>query len=81
MKLASLARRLEGREYLEDRFTAGDLMMASVLRIPAHTDLVTADPVLGPYLERCTARPAFRRALDAQLADFTGEPPPQFAAA
>jgi glutathione S-transferase len=81
VKLASLARRLEGRDYLEDRFTAGDLMMASVLRIAGHTDVVRADPVLGPYLERCTARPAFRRALDAQLADFTAEPPPQFATA
>lgn len=81
MKLASLARRLEGREYLEDRFTAGDLMMASVLRIAGHTDMVTSDPVLGPYLERCTARPAFKKALADQLADFTDEAPAQFAAA
>lgn len=81
LKLASLARRLKGRDYLEDGFTAGDLMMATVLRIPENTDLVTGDPVLGPYLERCTARPAFRRALAAQLADFTAEAPPQFATA
>ena len=45
-------------------------MMATVLRILGHTDLVTADARLGPYLARCTARPAFRRALDAQLGDF-----------
>lgn len=81
LKLASLARRLKGRDYLEDGFTAGDLMMATVLRIPENTDLVTGDPVLGPYLERCTARPAFKRALDAQFADFTAEAPPQFATA
>jgi hypothetical protein len=30
--------------------------------------------VLGPYLKRCEARPAFQRALAAQLADFTGQP-------
>ena len=45
-------------------------MMATVLRIVGHTDLVTGDPRLGPYLARCTSRPAFQRALDAQLKDF-----------
>ena len=70
MKLASLARRLAGREWLEDRFTAGDLMMVTVLRNLRHTDIVTADPVLGPYVARGEARPAFQRALDAQLATF-----------
>jgi glutathione S-transferase len=73
MKLASLAKRLQGREYLEDRFTAGDLMMVTVLRNLRHTDIVTADPVLGPYVARCEARPAFQRALAAQLAAFEPE--------
>src|SRR5690606_20091634 len=41
MKLASLARRLAGREWLEDRFTAGDLMMVTVLRNLRHTDIVS----------------------------------------
>lgn len=70
MKLQSLARRLAGRDYLEDRFTVGDLMMTSVLRILNHTDVISADPVLGPYVARCEARPAFQRALAAHLADF-----------
>ncbi len=48
-------------------------MMATVLRIPAHTDLVSSDPRLGPYLQRCTNRPAFKTALDAQLNDFRRE--------
>jgi glutathione S-transferase len=74
-RLGDLAERLKGREWLEDRFSAGDLMMADALRMLDHTDLVKADPVLGPYLERCLARPAFKRAVDAQLANFTGEPP------
>jgi glutathione S-transferase len=43
-------------------------MMASVLRIiPA---LTNTQPKLTAYVERCTSRPAFKRALDAQLGDF-----------
>ncbi len=74
-RLAPLAARLDGREWLEGRFTAGDLMMATVLRNLRQTDLVTADPVLGPYLARCEARPAFQRALEAQLAPFRENEP------
>jgi glutathione S-transferase len=75
MKLASLARRLDGREWLEDRFTAADLMMVTVLRNLRHTDIVSADPVLGPYVARGEARPAFQRALAAQLATFREHAP------
>lgn len=75
MKLASLAKRLDGQEWLEDRFTAGDLMMISVLRNLRHTDIVTSDPVLGPYVARGEARPAFQRALQAQLATFKENEP------
>jgi glutathione S-transferase len=78
MKLASLARRLSGREWLEDRFTAGDLMMIAVLQGLRHTDIVTADPVLGAYVARGEARPAFKRALADQLATFkTHAPEPE----
>lgn len=75
MKLASLAKRLDGREWLEDRFTAADLLMVSVLRNLRHTDIVSADPVLGPYVARGEARPAFQRALAAQLAAFKENAP------
>jgi glutathione S-transferase len=75
MKLASLARRLDGREWLEDRFTAADLLMVAVLRNLRHTDIVTADKVLGPYVTRAEARPAFQRALAAQLATFKENAP------
>ena len=75
MKLASLAKRLDGREWLEDRFTAADLMMVSVLRNLRHTDIVSADPVLGRYVARGEARPAFQRALAAQLATFKENAP------
>ena len=69
-RLDQLAARLAGRDYLEGRFTAGDLMMATVLRNLRQTDLVTGMPVLDAYLRRCQDRPAFGRALDAQMAAF-----------
>ena len=58
------------RPWLDDRFTAGDLLMGSVLRILDHTNLVAGRPTLAAYKARCEARPAFQRALAAQLADF-----------
>jgi len=70
-RLSSLSKSLADKPFLDgERFTAGDLMMATVLRILKHTDLVSSDRRLAAYLERCISRPAFRRALDAQLADF-----------
>ena len=70
-RLSALSRSLGDKPYLDgDRFTAGDLMMATVLRILGHSDIVTSDKRLAGYLERCTARPAFKRALEAQIGDF-----------
>jgi glutathione S-transferase len=69
-RLADLAAALGDREWLtDDRFTAGDLLMATVLRILRHTELV-AEAGLGDYLARSEARPAFQRALGAQMAAF-----------
>ena len=70
-RLAGLSKSLGDKPYLDrDRFTAGDLMMTTVLRILKHTDIVTSDKRLAAYIDRCTARPAFERALDAQVGDF-----------
>jgi len=70
-RLSALSRSLGDKPYLDGaRFTAGDLMMTTVLRILKHTDIVTRDGRLAAYIERCTARPAFKRALDAQIDDF-----------
>ncbi len=44
--------------------------MTTVLRILAHTDIVARDKRLAGYLARCMARPAFTRALNAQMSDF-----------
>jgi glutathione S-transferase len=70
-RLGGLSKSLGDKPYLDgDRFTAGDLMMTTVLRILKHTDIVTSDKRLAAYIDRCTARPAFKRALDAQVGDF-----------
>jgi glutathione S-transferase len=69
-RLAVLAKRLEGRDYLEDRFTAADILMVTVLRILRHTDLVARHPAVDTYVRRCEARPAFQAALAAQMAPF-----------
>jgi len=45
-------------------------MMAAMLRILDNTDIVHGDARIDAYVERCTARTAFRRALAAQLDDF-----------
>jgi glutathione S-transferase len=74
-RLDALAERLGDQQHLEERFTAGDLMMTAVLRILRDTDLLDTRPTLRAYQARQEARPAFQRALDAQLADFTGSPP------
>ena len=70
-RLSALSKSLDDKPYLDgDRFTAGDLMMTTVLRILEHTDVVSSDRRLAAYVERCTSRPAFKRALDAQMGDF-----------
>jgi glutathione S-transferase len=69
-RLRALDDRLAGRDYLEDRFTAGDLLMTTVLRILRHTDLVSKRPALKAYQERCEARPAFQKAMADHLRPF-----------
>lgn len=74
-RLGRLSDALGERGYLEDRFTAGDLMMATVLRNLRHTNLVIEYPNLAQYQARCEARPAFQQALEAQLAAFEKHQP------
>lgn len=71
-RLAQLDAALGSRAYLEGEFSAGDLMTADVLRILDHTDLLDETPRLRAYKERCQDRPAFQRAMEAQLAGFQG---------
>lgn len=74
-RVGVLARWLGGRDHLEDRFTAGDLLMTTVLRILRHTDLVSGHPALEAYVRRCEARPAFQKALADQMAPFAAHAP------
>jgi glutathione S-transferase len=69
-RLAALEQWLGGRDYLEDRFTAGDLLMTTVLRILRHTDIVSGRPTLRAYQERCEARPAFQKAMADHLRPY-----------
>lgn len=65
----ALSKALGDKPYLDgERFTVGDLMMSTVLRI--HPEIAQNDKRLAAYVTRCTSRPAFKRALDAQLGDF-----------
>ncbi|MEO8175424.1 MAG: glutathione S-transferase family protein [Sphingomicrobium sp.] len=75
LKFKRVADWLGDKEWLEDHFTIGDLMMASVLRIPRHTDLVAEQPNLKAYVARAEQRPAFQRALADQLAVFKQHQP------
>jgi glutathione S-transferase len=70
MRLSELATVLGEREYLEDQFTCGDLMMTTVLRILGDDDVFAGEPKLKAYRTRCEARPAFQRALRDHLAAF-----------
>ncbi len=74
-RLAQLAKVLDGKDWLEGRFTAGDLMMVTVLRMLHTTDLLDREPAIKAYVARGEARPAFQRALAAQLAGFEKESP------
>ena len=75
MRLGQLARALGEREWLEDRFTIGDLLMIDVLRAVPEMELVAEHPNLAAYLARGTARPAFKAAMAAQLAAFERHAP------
>lgn len=68
-RLAALEDWLEGRDWLEQRFTAGDLVMATVLR-EVDPAVLEGFPRLSAWLARCLARPAFQAALAAQLAEL-----------
>lgn len=74
-RLADVGTWLEGKDYLEGRFTAGDLIMATVLRNLGESGLLARFPNLDAYVRRCIARPAFGRALEAQLKAFRDNPP------
>ena len=70
VRLADLSRWLAGREWLEEEFGAGDVVMVTVLRRLGGSGLLEEQPTVATYVERGEARPAFRRAFEAQHAVF-----------
>ena len=73
--LGDLSNRLGDCEWLDDSFTAGDLMLAGVLFRAKGTGILDQYPNILAYVARAEARPAFKRAFAAQLAVFNGAPP------
>ncbi len=69
-RLRQLAARLGEAEWLDGEFSAGDLMMVSVLLRLKATGLLDEIPPLAAYVARGEARPAYQRAFVAQLEVF-----------
>lgn len=76
LKLKRVSDWLGDKPWLEgDRFTIGDLIMVTVLRLLRHTDIVASFPNLDALVKRGEARAAFQRALEDQLATFREHEP------
>jgi glutathione S-transferase len=74
-RLGDLSRRLGDTDWLDGAFSAGDLMMVAVLLRLRVSGMLDEFPNLSAYVARGEARPAYKRAFDAQLAVFTGKSP------
>ncbi|OWV77569.1 glutathione S-transferase [Rhizobium sp. R634] len=70
-RLNDLSRRLGDAEWLDGAFSAGDLLMVTVLLRLKGSQLLADYPNLAAYVARGEARPAYKRAFAAQLAVFT----------
>lgn len=73
-RLGQLAVRLGGADWLDGNFSAGDLMMVSVLLRLRASGLLDEHPRLAAYVARGETRPAYARAFAAQLAVNAGKP-------
>lgn len=74
-RLGQLSSRLGDADWLDGAFSAGDLMMVSVLLRLKSSGILDEYPNLAAYLARGEARPAYQRAFAAQLAVYTSQPP------
>jgi glutathione S-transferase len=74
-RLGELSARLGNAEWLDGAFSAGDLMVVSVLLRLRASGILDEYPNLSAYIARAEVRPAYKRAFAAQLALFTGTPP------
>ena len=69
-RLRELSDHLGNADWLDGAFSAGDLLMVTVLRRLGSTGLLDGYPTLAAYIGRAEARPAYARAFAAQLAAF-----------
>lgn len=74
-RLGQLSRRLGDFDWLDGAFSAGDLLMVTVLRRLGGSGLLEAHANLTAYIDRGEARPAYKRAFADQLSVFTGTSP------
>ncbi|AZO44377.1 glutathione S-transferase family protein [Mesorhizobium sp. M7D.F.Ca.US.005.01.1.1] len=74
-RLGQLSRRLSDADWLDGAFSAGDLMMVSVLLRLRASGILDDYPNLSAYVARGEARPAYKRAFEAQLAVNAGKQP------
>ena len=72
-RLQQLSVRLGDADWLDGAFSAGDLLMVSVLLRVKSSGMLNGFPNLAAYLARGEARPAYKRAFDAQLAAYSGK--------
>jgi glutathione S-transferase len=70
-RLGQLSARLGDADWLDGAFSAGDLLTVAVLRRLNGSGMLEVYPNLSAYVARGEARPAFKRAFEAQLAVFT----------
>jgi glutathione S-transferase len=75
VRLSELSARLGDADWLDGAFSAADLLMVHVLQRLKGSGILDEFPNLSAYVVRAEARPAYKRAFDAQLAVFTGKPP------
>jgi glutathione S-transferase len=74
-RLEQLSARLGDADWLDGAFSAGDLLMVSVLLRLKSSGILDEYPNLAAYVARGEARPAYKRAFAAQLAINTAKPP------
>lgn len=72
-RFASVSSWLGDEAYLVGDFSAADIIMTTVLRETSDETLISEFPNLAAYRDRCVSRPAFQRAIHAQLASFVAE--------
>ena len=74
-RLQQLSAHLGDNEWLDGEFSAGDLLMITILRRAERSGIIEEFPNVDAYVERGKARPAYKRAFQAQLDVFESTQP------